>query len=152
MHQEIAYRVAYLISGDEAEDAVQDAALKAWRALVRFVPGRPFRPWFLRIVANEARNRRRSTGRRAALTLRVAGDIVSGGAAPSPEAAVLAADEAERLHVALESLPDDARLAVGCRYLLDLSEAETAAALGVRRGTIKSRVSRALERLRETHD
>jgi RNA polymerase sigma factor (sigma-70 family) len=152
MHQEIAYRVAYLISGDEAEDAVQDAALKAWRALVRFVPGRPFRPWFLRIVANEARNRRRSTGRRASLELRGAADIVSGDAAPSPEAAVLAADEAERLHSALASLPDDARLALACRYLLDLSEAETAAALGVRRGTVKSRVSRALERLREAHD
>jgi RNA polymerase sigma-70 factor, ECF subfamily len=152
MHQEIAYRVAYLISGDEAEDAVQDAALKAWRALVRFVPGRPFRPWLLRIVANEARNRRRSSGRHAALALRAAGDIVSGDAAPSPEAAVLAADEAERLHAALESLPDDARLALACRYLLDLSEAETAAALGVRRGTVKSRVSRALDRLREAHD
>jgi RNA polymerase sigma-70 factor (ECF subfamily) len=111
MHQEIAYRVAYLISGGEAEDAVQDAALKAWRALVRFIPGRPFRPWLLHIVANEARNRRRSAGRRAALALRAAGDIVSGDAAPSPEAAVLAADEADRLRAALDSLPDDARLA-----------------------------------------
>ena len=69
MHQEIAYRIAYLISGDEAEDAVQDGVLKAWRALGRFRPGAPFRPWLLRIVANEARNRRRSSGRRVALAL-----------------------------------------------------------------------------------
>jgi RNA polymerase sigma-70 factor (ECF subfamily) len=151
MHQEIAFRVAYLIAGGEAEDAVQDGALKAWRALGRFRPGAPFRPWLLRIVANEARNRRRSTGRRAALALRAEHEDVSGGAAPSPEAAVLAADERARLLDALESLPDEARLALACRYLLDLSERETAAALGVRRGTVKSRVSRALERLRESY-
>jgi RNA polymerase sigma factor (sigma-70 family) len=152
MHQEIAYRVAYLISGEEAEDAVQDGVLKAWRALGRFRPGAPFRPWLLRIVANEARNRRRSSGRRAALALRVEREDVSGGAAPSPETAVLAADERGRLLDALEGLPDDARLVLACRYLLDLSEAETAAALGVRRGTVKSRASRALERLRESYD
>jgi len=87
MHQEIAYRIAYLISGDEGEDAVQDGVLKAWRALGRFRPGAPFRPWLLRIVANEARNRRRSSGRRAALALRAEREDVSGGAAPSPEAA-----------------------------------------------------------------
>ena len=152
MHQEIAYRIAYLISGDESEDAVQDGVLKAWRALGRFRPGAPFRPWLLRIVANEARNRRRSSSRRAALALRAEREDVSGGAAPSPEAAVLAADERERLLSALEDLPDEARLVLACRYLLELSETETAAALGVRRGTVKSRASRALERLRESYD
>ena len=152
MHQEVAFRVAHVIAGNEAEDAVQDAALKAWRALGRFRPGAPFRPWLLRIVANEARNRRRASGRRAALDLRAEREDVSGGAAPSPEAAVLAADERERLLSALEDLPDEARLVLACRYLLELSETETAAALGVRRGTVKSRASRALERLRESYD
>jgi len=152
MHQDIAFRVAYLISGDEAEDAVQDGVLKAWRALRRFRSGAPFRPWLLRIVANEARNRRRSAARRAALALRAGREDVSGGAAPSPETSVLAADERARLLAALEALPDDARLALACRYLLELSEAETAAALGVRPGTVKSRVSRALDRLRESYD
>ena len=71
-HQEIAFRVAYLITGSsaDAEDAVQDGALKAWRALGRFRAGEPWRPWLLSIVANEARNRRRSAGRRAQLALR----------------------------------------------------------------------------------
>ena len=152
MHQEIAFRVAYLVAGGEAEESVQDAFLKAWRALWRFRAGAPFRPWLLRIVVNEARNRRRAAGRRAALVLRAEGEGVSGDAASSPEAVVLADEERTRLLTALERLPDDARLVLACRYLLDLSEAETAAALGVRRGTVKSRTSRALERLRETYD
>jgi RNA polymerase sigma-70 factor (ECF subfamily) len=150
MHQDIAFRVAYLISGDEAEDALQDGVLKAWRALRRFRPGAPFRPWLLRIVANEARNRRRSAGRRAALALRAA-EASSGDAAPSPEATVLDAERRRELLAALESLPDDHRLVLECRFLLDLSEEETAAVLGIRRGTVKSRTSRALERLRETY-
>jgi RNA polymerase sigma factor (sigma-70 family) len=152
MHQDIAFKVAYLVAGGDAEEAVQDGFLKAWRALWRFRSGAPFRPWLLRIVANEARNRRRAAGRRSALVQRAAGEDVSGDAASSPEAAVLAAEERTRLLAALEELPDDARLVLAYRYLLDLSEAETAAALGVRRGTVKSRTSRALERLREAYD
>jgi RNA polymerase sigma factor (sigma-70 family) len=151
-HQEVAFRVAYLIAGsrDEAEDAVQDGLVKAWRALGRFRRGAPLRPWLLQIVANEARNRRRSAGRRAALTLRAAQEVPV-GAGSSPEAAALSADERARLLAALEQLPDDARLVLACRYLLELSEVETAAALGIRRGTVKSRASRALDRLKEAY-
>src|SRR5207253_1519475 len=110
------------------------------------------RPWLLEIVANEARNRRRSAGRRTALALRAEREGVSGGAAPSPEAEVLAREERGRLLAALERLPDDGRLVLASRYLLGLSEGETAAALGLRRGTVKSRTARALERLREAYD
>ena len=150
MHQGIALRTAYLVASTaaDAEEAAQDAFVKAYRALWRFRPGAPFKPWLLRIVANEARNRRRSAGRRSALALRVAGDAAPGDAAPSPEAALLAAERRDRLVAALNRLSERDREAVVCRYLLDLSEAETAAALGVRRGTVKSRLSRALERLR----
>jgi len=153
-HEEIAFRVAYLITGSaaDAEDAAQDGFLKAWRALGRFRRGEPWRPWLLAIVANEARNRRRSAGRRAQLALRVEREEVSGDAAPSPEAQALAADERRRLLTALESLPDDSRDVLACRYLLELSEAETAAALGLRRGTVKSRTARALERLKERYE
>ena len=151
-HQELAFRVAYLITRNpaDAEDAAQEALVKAWRGLGRFRAGAPLRPWLLRIVANEARNRSRASGRRARLALRVAADF-SGEAAPSPEEASLAGSERELLLDALEQLPDDARLVLECRYLLDLSERETAAALGLRRGTVKSRTARALERLRETY-
>ena len=85
-HWETAFRLAYLITGSraEAEDAAQEGLIKAWRALGRFRATRPFRPWFLRIVANEARNRRRSSGRRARLELRAAGESRLGGRGPVP--------------------------------------------------------------------
>ncbi len=152
-HQEVAFRVAYLIAGSasDAEDAAQEGFVKAWRALGRFRSSEPWRPWLLAIVANEARNRRRSAGRRARLVLRAEGERVSGDAAPSPETTALAMEERQRLLTALEALPEDSRRVLACRYLLELSEAETAAALGLRRGTVKSRTARALERLRETY-
>jgi RNA polymerase sigma-70 factor (ECF subfamily) len=148
-HQGIALRTAALLAGNAAdgEEAAQDAFVKAYRALWRFRPGAPFRPWLLRIVANEARNRRRTAGRRAALALRAAQEP-SGEAAPSPEAVLLAGERRAELVAALNRLSDQDREALACRYLLDLSEAETASALGVRPGTVKSRLSRALERLR----
>jgi RNA polymerase sigma factor (sigma-70 family) len=150
-HQGIAFRTAYLVSGNaaDAEDAAQEGFVKAYRALGRFRRGAPFRPWLLQIVANEARNRRRSAGRRAGLVLRAAGENPSGDAAPSPEGTVLAGEERERLLVAVNALREADRLVIACRYFLDLSEEETAAALDVRRGTVKSRTSRALARLRE---
>ncbi len=149
-HQNLAFRTAYLLTGSaaEAEDAVQEAFVKAYRALGRFRRGAPFRPWLLAIVANEARNRSRSAGRRERLALRAAEDPHSGGAVPSPEAALLEAERREELLAAVNALGEDDRLAIACRYFLGLSEEETAAALGCRRGTVKSRTSRALERLR----
>jgi RNA polymerase sigma-70 factor (ECF subfamily) len=152
-YQEIAFRTAYIItrSTAEAEDAAQEAFVKAHRALGRFRAGAPLRPWLLRIVANEARNRRRAAGRREWLALRAAHErgAASGDAAPSPEAALLAAERRAELLRALERLREPERLAIACRYFLDLSEEETAGVLGCRRGTVKSRVSRALARLRE---
>jgi RNA polymerase sigma factor (sigma-70 family) len=150
-HQGIAFRTAYVLTGSaaDAEEAAQDGFVKAYRALGRFRRGAPFRPWLLRIVANEARNRRRSAARRERLSLRAAAEARPGDAVPSPEAALLAREDQERLLAAVERLSDDHRDAITCRYFLDLSEDETAAALRVRRGTVKSRLSRALERLRE---
>jgi RNA polymerase sigma factor (sigma-70 family) len=150
MYQGIAFRIAYLLAGnaEEAQEAAQDAFVKAHRALARFRPGAPFRPWLLRIVANEARNRRRSAGRREALTLRVATGVSSADAAPSPEDALLSAERREELLAAMNRLRERDRAAIACRYFYDLSEEETAVALGCRRGTVKSRLSRALERLR----
>lgn len=149
-HREIAFRVAYLITRNaaDAEDAAQDGFVKAWRALARFRSAEPLRPWLLQIVANEARNRRRSAGRREHLAVRAAA-ASPGEAAPSPEEAAVGAAERRRLLAALDELPEQSRLVLACRYLLGLSEDETASALGVRRGTVKSRSARALDRLRE---
>jgi RNA polymerase sigma-70 factor (ECF subfamily) len=149
-YREVAFRTAYLIARNaaDAEDAAQDAFVKAFYALGRFRSGEPFRPWVLRIVSNEARNRRRSAGRRSRLAERFAERRGTGDAAPSPDAAAIAGETRTALLAALDALPERDRLVIGYRYLLDLSEAETAAALGVRPGTVKSRLSRAIARLR----
>jgi RNA polymerase sigma factor (sigma-70 family) len=148
-HEQIAFRTAYLITGDaaEAEDAAQEAFVKAYYALARFRPGASLRPWLLKIVANEARNHRVARGRRTRL-LRAAADLPSAPVAPSPETAAEANERREQLLRAVGNLRDQDRQVVVFRYFLDLSEVEMAAALGCRRGTVKSRLSRALHRLR----
>ena len=147
-HTEVAFRTAYLILGDaaEAEDAAQEAFVKVHRALAGFREGQPFRPWLLTIVGNTARNRRRSRGRRMALQLR-AEAATDRASAPSAEAQVLEAERRRELIEAVNALRSDDRLVLGARYFLDLPEAEIAALAGVRRGTVKSRLSRARERL-----
>ena len=150
-YQETAFRTAFVITrtAAEAEDAAQDAFVKVYFALPRFRAGAPFRPWLLRIVANEARNRRVAAGRRAGLALRAAEAAPRASVEPSPEASALAAEGRDELLAALNGLRDDDRLVVAYRYFFDLSEAEMATALGCARGTVKSRLSRALGRLRE---
>ena len=150
-YQEVAFRLAYVITGSaaEAEDAAQDGFLRAYYALGRFRPGASFRPWLLTIVANAARNRRTAVARRPTLALSTVLDRSSDAAAPSPEAAALAEEQRQEVLAAFNVLREDDRHVIACRYFLDLSEAETAAALGCARGTVKSRLSRALGRLRQ---
>jgi len=148
-YQDVAARTAYLVAGADVEDIVQEAFVKAYRALHRFRPVSPFRPWILRIVANEARNRRRAAGQRVRLAIRVADGRPSGDAAPSPEAAVLEQDERRMLVEAIGRLRQEDRLVIGYRFFLELSERETAEALGVPPGTVKSRTARSLARLRK---
>ena len=149
MHQGIAFRVALVAAGDrgDAEEAAQDAFVKAYRALGRFREGSPFRPWLLRIVANEARNRRRAAGRRAGLPPR-GGGVVGGAGPPPPSTTALTLERRDALLGGLAALDERAREVLVHRFLLELGEDETAAALGIRRGTVKSRTSRALARLR----
>ncbi|MBJ7607912.1 MAG: sigma-70 family RNA polymerase sigma factor [Candidatus Dormibacteraeota bacterium] len=150
-HSDLAFRLAYLLTGSapEAEEAAQDGFLAAYRALPRFREGAPFRPWLLRIVANAARNHRRAMGRRAGVQLRLADTLGRGDAAPSPETEVEAAEERGALLRAVASLSDADRQVISCRYFLELDVAETAAALGCAQGTVKSRLARALGRVRE---
>lgn len=148
-HQGVAQRAAWLVTGsaEEAADAVQDGFIKAWRALDRFNEGAEFRPWLLRIVVNTARNRRRASWRFEAMRVRAAAALPTRPVG-SPEAVALELEEHRQLIGALRRLPERDRAVVGCRYLLELSEAETAGVLGVPAGTVKSRLSRALRRLR----
>jgi RNA polymerase sigma-70 factor (ECF subfamily) len=150
MYQGIAFRTAYLLTGSaaDAEDAAQTGFVKAWAALPRFRTGAPFRPWLLRIVANEAHNRRRSAGRQEALRLRSSVARPPEDAAPSPESAALGHEQRTELLAAVQRLDEHDRDVLTCRYFLELSEDETAIVLDVRRGTVKSRTARALARLR----
>jgi RNA polymerase sigma factor (sigma-70 family) len=148
-HERFAYRLAYLITRDpgDAEDALQEAFLKAFRALGRFRRVAAFRPWLLRIVTNEARTKSRSRRRHAAIVSR------AGEREPPPppddslESALLSDELRRRLLAAVDRLPEKLRVVVTCRYLLELSEDETATVLGLKRGTVKSRLSRALDKL-----
>jgi RNA polymerase sigma factor (sigma-70 family) len=147
-HQATARRVAAAIGGSsDADDIAQVAFVKAYRALHRFDAGRPFQPWLLQIVANEARSSRRLERRHRAIAERV--EAQRQPAAPRrPEAHVTGGELRAKLLQALESLSDKYREVVACRFLLELSEQETCNVLGIRAGTAKSRLSRALDALR----
>jgi RNA polymerase sigma-70 factor (ECF subfamily) len=148
-HAPLAHRTALLMgAGEDVSDAVQEAFVKAWHALPRFVGGAPFRPWLLTVVANEARNRRRRAVRGTALARRLANEhATSSMDAPPADAQVLAAERRDALFAALDRLPQRQRDVVACRYLLELSEDETAQLLAIPKGTVKSRLSRAVHSL-----
>ena len=120
--------------------------MKAWQALDRFRADAEFRPWLLRIVVNTARNRRRAAWRFHAMRVRASAQAQP--TAASPEAAALVHADQEAVVMALRRLTSRDREVVACRYLLELSEQETAQVLGCAVGTVKSRLSRALARLR----
>ncbi len=137
-------------AGAEAEDVVQQAFFKAYRSLGRFKEGSAFRPWLLRIVVNETRNTVRSAGRQRAVADREA-DLLGGEPripeSADPAVAAVERERSRRLLDALDGLSEDHRQVVIHRYLLELDETETARALGWPRGTVKSRLSRALRKL-----
>ncbi|MER5885511.1 sigma-70 family RNA polymerase sigma factor [Streptomyces sp. NPDC001941] len=152
-HTGVALRAAVAFgAGADAEDVVQQAFFKAYRSLGAFREGESFRPWLLRIVVNETRNTVRSAARRRTLAGREA-ELRGSSAEPLiPESAdpAVAAEQRERsreLARALDGLSEEQRRVVTCRYLLEMDEAETARVLGWPRGTVKSRLSRALRKL-----
>jgi RNA polymerase sigma-70 factor (ECF subfamily) len=148
----IAHRTAVLLgAGSDADDVVQEAFVKAYRALASFREGAPFRPWLLRIVANETRNLYRTTSRRRAreqisedpaLAFPAIGDTAD------PADTAIDLERRRTLWTALQALVEPQRTVLICRYLLDLDEAETAAVLGIAKGTVKSRCHRGLRSLR----
>ena len=146
-HQEAVFRLAYLLLGDpdDAEDTAQETFLRAWNHLKRFDQTRPLRPWLLSIAANLARNRRRSAGRYLAALTRAFRNEPN---PPSVEEKSAQTMEANDLWKAVRSLNLPDQQIVYLRYFLDLSVSETAEVLQVAEGTVKSRLSRALEKLR----
>jgi RNA polymerase sigma factor (sigma-70 family) len=147
-HRQSALRVATVVLGDgsDADDVVQTASERAWRALASVEPERGFRAWFLRIVTNTARNQRRAWWRRRRAELRVAarplGDITD------PIDDTVTASERDVVVAALNRLAAQERLVIALRHFEQLTEQEMAAVLDCAPGTVKSRLSRAMSRLR----
>ena len=151
-HQQAVFRLAYLLLGDpdDAEDITQETFIRAYYALGRFDVQRPLRPWLLSIAANLARNRRRSIGRYLNFLQRL------GREGPQPAALahtdhgpVSHRDESKLLWQAVRQLSSSDQEIIYLRYYLDMPEAEMSATLRVAAGTVKSRLHRALNRLKQ---
>ncbi len=146
-HEHVAYRVAVSITGwnADAQEAVQNAYVKAYRSLRRFRRDAAFRPWLLKIVVNEARNVRRAELRHERLAERAAErhDPAAAGA----DETVLAREEVAAVLDALTQLSEADRLVVALRYFAQLPDAEAAALSGTSTGTYRVRLLRARRRL-----
>ena len=148
-HQEAVFRLSYLLLGDpdDADDVAQETFLRAWNHLKRFDLTRPLRPWLLSIASNLASNRRRSAGRYfAALTRAFRNEPAAFTSTEEKSARHM---EASDLWKAVQTLSVSDQQIIYLRYFLDLPVTEAAEVLQVAEGTVKSRLSRALERLRQ---
>ena len=146
-HQQAVFRLAYLLVGDadDAEDLAQETFIHAHHALNRFESGRPLRPWLLRITTRLASNWRRSAGRYLMALQRV---LRSEGPRPSTRQLAEQRLEDAALWEAIRCLSPADQQVVYLRYFLELSEIETSEVLQAPVGTVKSRLHRALARLR----
>ncbi len=148
-HQRACLRIATIALGttEGADDVVQDAFVKIFRSLHQFRPDKPLEPWMFRIVTNTARNQLRSQRRRRATATR---SISQGEPLVSGDTAELVARSQEHREVvhAINRLDADDRLILTLRWFEEQSEAHIAEVLDCRPGTVKSRLSRARDRLR----
>ncbi len=149
-HQTRAIRTAYLICRDKAlaEDVVQAAFVRAYEKIARFDLERPFGPWFMKVVVNDAIKAATRRGRTIQFQ-QGEEDPVALLADPETGPYELAeeAEERQRVWAALEKLPPAQRAAVVQRYYLDMSEAEMAESDASPPGTIKWRLYAARKRL-----
>ncbi len=142
-HQSGVFRVATVVSGsvEGAEDIAQETFIRAHRGLGSFRTDARFEPWLYQIAANTARNQRRSRGRQARLALKVGSMTPATQSTAEPDDRLLVVDALNRMRA-------DDRLVIALRYFEDLSEADMAIVLKCRPGTVKSRLARAVDRLR----
>lgn len=144
-HARSAVAVARGVLGDldAAEEAVQEAAYRAWRAWSRFDTTRAFQPWFLRIVRNTAV----SELQRRSRTTPLAHEPAS-AREPSPAETAVLREQARELGRALTALPDTHRSALVLRGVHDLEYDAIAGMLGTPQATVRIHVHRARRRLR----
>jgi len=146
--QEAVFRLCYLLVGNagDAEDVAQETFIRAYRYLERFDRTRRLRPWLLGIAAHLAGNRRRTWGRYLHHLGRLARLVPE--ATIDPEQETVRRADAQALWQAIRRLEASDQEIIYLRYFLELSVDETAEALQVADGTVKSRLSRAVARLR----
>ena len=146
-HATQAYRLALHIVRNtaDADDATQNAFVKAFTKLDRFDERRPFAPWLLQIVTREALNLLRAEKTRFAFWQRQASVMET---EDSPESIVLDSVQHRDVARAVNRLKTNDRLVLTLSYFMGLNEAETAVAMGIKRGTVKWRKHKALARLR----
>jgi len=146
-HVDSAIRLAYLVTRNwaTAEDAVQEAFLQAFRSLHSFQDGRPFQPWFTRIVVNKAK---RTKGRMQRGELPFDLELENPHRTFAPEEHLLEKEKLDALFAAINELDDNHRLPLLLKYVSGLTEAETAEVLGLPVSTIKSRLYTARQRLK----
>ena len=158
LHEGLVYNLAARMLGDpeEAKDVSQDVFLQVYRMLPRFEGRSSLKTWIYRIVVNQCRNRQRWWRRRRrdkALPLEelTASESVQLAAPPAegPEQKVARREESRRVQGALLKLSLDHRAVLLLREVEELSGAEIAEALGVAEGTVKSRLARARDALRQ---
>ncbi|HWI52046.1 MAG TPA: sigma-70 family RNA polymerase sigma factor [Symbiobacteriaceae bacterium] len=139
-HLPRAYRTACGITHqtEAAADALQEALIRAYRALGNLRAGSPFYPWFIRIVVREALKQAPRT---------VAFPLIATWDPTNPESTLLDREEREQVWAAMQDLSADHRAVVVLRYYEDLSEAEMADVLGISPGTVKSRLHHARQNL-----
>jgi len=149
-YQVQAVRAAYLIVRDRAlaEDIVQAAFLRAYERIGQFNTGRPFGPWFLRSVVNDAVKAAARRERQVPLDDEAGETVSLADPAPDPGELAEQAETRQAVWAALGELPPAQRAAVVLRYYLDLSEVELADELACPPGTVKWRLHAARERLR----
>lgn len=147
-YQQPTFRLAYLIlkNVEDAEEVAQEVFVRAFQALHTFDEKRPLQPWLMQITRNLARNRQRSLGRYWAAIQRWRQKV------PVAETGVTDSQDAQLLWQAVQQLKPTAQEIIYLRYFLEFSEAETAEILQIKKGTAKSRLSRALAQLRQVID
>ena len=141
------YGTAYVMTGNaaHAEEHVQEAFLSAWRGIRTFRRGLPVKPWLMRILVNTVLSQQR---RRTLTTVPIEESLLP-GTTPGPQDSVEASENREAVRQALARLSLEHRQVVVLRYFADLTVPQVARSAGVREGTVKSRLHRALRQMRE---
>lgn len=150
-HAHFAYNLALRVLGDphEAEDVTQEAFLRAWRAIPSFRDEARFRTWLYRIVVNRCYDRLpRLAEQMAALESETPPDLLD--ESPAAYDNMLAEEARQRVHHAIDSLPESYRMLITLRHLQEMSYAEISEATGMPLGTVKVGLHRARRRLRES--